>query len=98
MKSATDGQGRRLEVIALEGPSIVRKKFESKQFAAGYIGFYVCNGAVIAQEFGDQQADDVVRSVLMRSFPGRVIEQINVDAVAAGGGSIHCTTQQEPGA
>ena len=25
----------------------------------------------------------------------RVIEQLNVDGIAAGGGSIHCTTQQE---
>jgi agmatine deiminase len=73
----------------------VRKTFENKDFAAGYIGFYVCNGAVIAQEFGDAKADAAVKASLQLAFPGRVIEQLNVDGIAAGGGSIHCTTQQE---
>jgi agmatine deiminase len=95
LKTATDVQGRPLEVIVLEAPSKVRKSFENKEFAAGYIGFYVCNGAVIAQEFGDAEADAAAKASLQRAFPGRVIEQLNVDAIAAGGGSIHCTTQQE---
>ncbi|MEG0140836.1 MAG: agmatine deiminase family protein, partial [Comamonas sp.] len=29
-------------------------------------------------------------------FPGREIVQLNIDAIAAGGGGIHCTTQQQP--
>jgi agmatine deiminase len=95
LESATDAQGRELEVVTLEAPSSVRKTFENKEFAAGYIGFYVCNGAVIAQEFGDAKADAAAKASLQRTFPGRVIEQLNVDAIAAGGGSIHCTTQQE---
>ena len=95
LKAATDAQGRKLEVISLEAPSSVRKTFENKDFAAGYIGFYVCNGAVIAQEFGDTKADAAVKASLQLAFPGRVIEQLNVDGIAAGGGSIHCTTQQE---
>lgn len=95
LATATDAQGRKLDVITLEGPSRVRKSFENKEFAAGYIGFYVCNGAVIAQEFGDAKADAAAKASLQRVFPGRVIEQLNVDGIAAGGGSIHCTTQQE---
>jgi agmatine deiminase len=95
LKTATDAQGRQLEVITLEAPSSVRRAFENKEFAAGYVGFYVCNGAVIAQEFGDAKADAAVKASLQRAFPGRLIEQLNVDGIAAGGGSIHCTTQQE---
>jgi agmatine deiminase len=95
LKTATDAQGRKLEVITLEAPSSVRKTFENKEFAAGYIGFYVCNGAVIAQEFGDAAADAAVKASLQRAFPNRTIEMLNVDGIAAGGGSIHCTTQQE---
>jgi agmatine deiminase len=95
LKTATDAQGRNLEVITLEAPGSVRKAFENKDFAAGYIGFYVCNGAVIAQEFGDAKADSIAKAKLQAVFPGRKIEQLNVDAIAAGGGSIHCTTQQE---
>ena len=95
LNNATDAQGRKLNVITLEGPSRVRKSFENKEFAAGYVGFYVCNGAVIAQQFGDAKADAAAKASLQRAFPGRVIEQLNVDGIAAGGGSIHCTTQQE---
>lgn len=95
LKTATDAQGRKLEVVTLEAPSSVRKTFENKDFAAGYIGFYVCNGAVIAQEFGDAKADSSAKAKLQAAFPGRKIEQLNVDGIAAGGGSIHCTTQQE---
>ncbi len=95
LNNTTDAQGRKLEVITLKAPSSVRKAFENKEFAAGYIGFYVCNGAVIAQEFGDAKADAVAKASLQRAFPGRVIEQLNVDGIAAGGGSIHCATQQE---
>lgn len=96
LQSATDARGRKLQVIVLQAPGTVRAKHENKEFAAGYVGFYVCNGAVIAQEFGDQRADLAARDALRRAFPGREVVQINVDAIAAGGGSIHCATQQEP--
>lgn len=96
LRAATDAQGRRLEVVALESPRSIRPEWESDDFAAGYIGFYLCNGAVIAQEFGDSDADARARAALTRAFPGRTIEMLNMDGIAAGGGSIHCATQQEP--
>lgn len=96
LKSATDAQGKKLEVIKLTGPSDIREDFVNDEFAAGYIGFYVCNGAVIAQQFGDAKADAAAKAALQKAFPNRKIEQLNVDGIAAGGGSIHCATQQEP--
>ncbi len=51
LEAAMDAQGRTLEVVVLEAPGSVRPEFESDDFAAGYINFYVCNGAVIAPEF-----------------------------------------------
>jgi len=51
---------------------------------------------VIATEFGDPETDQAAKRELERLFPGRRVVQINIDAVAAGGGGIHCTTQQEP--
>lgn len=94
LTAATDADGRKLEVVVLEAPQTVRKTDED--FAAGYINFYVCNGAVIVPEFGDARADAKAKTKLKSLFPGRVIEQLNIDGIAAGGGGIHCTTQQEP--
>lgn len=96
LKAATDAKDHPLKVTALEGPSRVRSRYETRDFAAGYIGFYVCNGAVISQEFGDKKTDDACRRILEKTFPDREIVQLNVDAIAAGGGSVHCATQQEP--
>ncbi len=96
LRSVTDAKGRKLEVAVLEGPSKVREKFANADFAAGYINFYVCNGAVIAPEFGDPKTDLAALQTLKRLFPDRKVVQINIDGIAAGGGGIHCTTQQEP--
>ncbi|MGZ2749542.1 agmatine deiminase family protein [Burkholderia stagnalis] len=96
LRKATDGKGRKLRVVTLPGPSTVRSKYENKEFAAGYINFYVCNRAVIAAEFGDARADRNTRDILRDLFPSREILQLNIDAIAAGGGGIHCTTQQQP--
>lgn len=48
------------------------------------------------QEFGDNRADQAARQALQQAFPKRDIVAINIDGIAAGGGSIHCATQQEP--
>lgn len=96
LRGETDAKGRRLKVLTLPGPKSIRDKHESRDFAAGYINFYVCNGAVIAPEFGDRNADKNTHGVLSDLFPDRAIVQLNVDGIAAGGGGIHCTTQQQP--
>jgi agmatine deiminase len=96
LRAATDAEGRKLEVVVLKAPSKVRQMFANNDFAAGYINFYVCNGAVIAPEFGDPQTDAAANRELQTVFPGRDVIQINIDGIAAGGGGIHCATQQEP--
>lgn len=96
LRRATDARGQKLQVVVLKGPQTVRPAFESDEFAAGYINFYVCNGAVIAPQFGDAGADANARAVLRELFPRREVVQLDIDAIAAGGGGIHCTTQQQP--
>jgi agmatine deiminase len=96
--SAVDARGRKLEVVSIEGPGTVRKEYRTRDFAAGYLGFYVCNGAVIMQDFGDAEADRAALAAVQHAFPGRAVVQLNMDALAAGGGTIHCVTQQEPAA
>lgn len=95
LRQSKDAQGRALKVVVMSGPASVRRQYENDAFAAGYINFYVCNGAVIAPEFGDLQADRNCRDLLRDLFPKREIVQLNIDAIAAGGGGIHCTTQQQ---
>ena len=68
----------------------------SDDFVSSYVNYYVCNGAVIAAQFGDQAADDEARDVLASLYPGRRIVQLNIDALGASGGGIHCATQQQP--
>ncbi len=37
-----------------------------------------------------------MKGLLAKLYPNRDIIQLNIDALAAGSGGIHCTTQQEP--
>ncbi|MBI3285396.1 MAG: agmatine deiminase family protein [Burkholderiales bacterium] len=96
LRNSRDARQRTLQVSTLAAPGYVRPEFDNKDFAAGYVNFYVCNGAVLLPEFGDAQADQAARASLAELFPGRRILQLNIDPIAAGGGGIHCTTQQEP--
>lgn len=99
LNAATDANGSPLQVETLDSPSVLRAEdagMDLADFAAGYVNFYVCNGAVIVPEFGDPDTDPAAQSTLARLFPDRDIVQINIDGIAAGGGGIHCTTQQEP--
>ncbi len=96
LKEATDARGKKLDVVTLESPRRVRQELRTEDFAAGYINFYVVNNAVIAPQFGDMNADARCKEVLAGLFPKREIVQLNIDAIAAGGGGIHCATQQQP--
>lgn len=96
LETTTDAKGRTVEVHVLPAPRNPREDYLDDDFAAGYINFYICNGGVIAPEFGDRKADRYAKKVLQELFPGREVVQLNIDPIAAGGGGIHCTTQQQP--
>ncbi len=96
LKSAKDARGESLKLIILDTPWDFESKFALDDFAAGYVGYYLCNGALIMQEFGDRAADQTARRKLKELFPDRKIEVLRLDGIASGGGSIHCSTQQEP--
>ncbi|MFJ4431838.1 agmatine/peptidylarginine deiminase [Pseudomonas sp. NPDC089395] len=99
LKKATDAEGRRLQVHVVSPPMRGRKNKFSKgnpDFAAGYINYFVINGAIIAPQFGDAQADEKARALLAALYPEREVVQLDIDAIAAGGGGIHCVTHQCP--
>jgi agmatine deiminase len=100
LKAATDADGRPLQVHTVSPPLNPRKSKFNKgngDFAAGYINYFVINGAVIAPEFGDRAADKKAFDLLTRLYPNREVVQLNIDAIAAGGGGIHCVTSHQPG-
>jgi len=84
--------GMEVEVI----PEPYERRVQSYDFVASYANYYVCNGAVIAAEFGDRETDEIARAALARHYPGRDIVMLNVDLLGEMGGGIHCATQQMP--
>ncbi|MFG2825096.1 agmatine/peptidylarginine deiminase [Kitasatospora sp. NPDC048365] len=96
LSTSTNAAGSPIPVTKLQGPDYYKIRSTSADFVAAYANYYVCNGAVIAAQFGDTSADSAARATLTRLFPGRVIEQLNIDYLGAGGGGIHCVTQQQP--
>lgn len=96
LREVRDAKGRRLDILVLEAPRNAASKFMNRDFAAGYVNFYLCNGAVLVPQFGDARADAAARSLLQDAFPEREVVSLRIDGIAAGGGGIHCVTLQEP--
>jgi agmatine deiminase len=94
LKKATDAQGRKLDIVVLPEPINIRSRDEN--FVSSYVNYYVCNGAVISAEFGDDKADDEAHKILSELYPARQVISLNVDAIGESGGGIHCSTQQQP--
>ncbi len=64
--------------------------------AALFMNFLVGNGFVLVGTSTDDEQDAEARRVLGRIFPGRDIRFVNVDALWANGGGIHCVTNDQP--
>lgn len=97
LQGATDAKGRHLMLTTVEAPDDLRDDFFSEDFAAGYLNYYVANGVVVVPQFGDTETDRRACQILQAEYPGRVIETLDIDPVAAAGGGIHCMTMHEPG-
>ncbi|MFE2727471.1 agmatine deiminase family protein [Kitasatospora sp. NPDC059327] len=96
LRSATDARGRRLQITELPGPDRTAIRGRGKDFLSSYTNYYTVNGAVLVPQFGDGYADGVAYAILQAKYPDRRIVQVDIDAVASGGGGIHCSTQSQP--
>ncbi len=94
LRKATDAQARKLDIVVVPEPVDIRSR--ARDFVNSYANYYVCNGAVICAEFGDDKADEEAARVLSQLYPGREIVSLNTDAIGEVGGGIHCSTQQQP--
>ena len=95
LRSATDADNQPLQIIVVDGPEQIRPGNNPNTFAAGYINYYATSSAIFLPEFGDAKADANAMALYAKLYPGRAVVPINIDPIAAGGGGIHCTTQQE---
>lgn len=90
--AALEAAGLEIEVI----PEPEERRVDSLDFVTSYANYYVCNDAVIAAEFGDEEADAIAVDALLKHYPGREVVTLNVDPLGETGGGIHCATQQMP--
>lgn len=64
---------------------------------ASYMNFVIANNVVIVPVFGTQHDDDGVAAIA-ELIPDRAVIGLMADAVLAGGGGFHCSSQQMPSA
>lgn len=111
LESATDAQGRQLEVGLLPSPGPLFMTSEEASGIAGnphaqarrsgdrmagsYVNFLITSTSVVFPHL-DPRHDDEVEDLLANEFPGRRIEGVAGREILLGGGNIHCITQQVP--
>lgn len=93
LRSATDQDGKRFEVIELPMPAAVI--FEGRRLPASYGNFYIANGMVLVPVFNDPN-DRIALDILSELFPSREIVPIYSGDLIWGFGAMHCMTQQQP--
>ena len=69
-----------------------------ERLAASYVNFYFTNDAVLAPQFGGENAASDARAcaILRALCPGRRVTGLPAREILQGGGNIHCITQQIP--
>jgi agmatine deiminase len=95
---AADACGRELDVVTV--PVLPFAEIDrgdgAERVAVPYLNYYVGNGFVLVPTCG-HPADADMLAVIADQYPGRETVGLEVGAVlAAGGGGIHCITQQLP--
>ena len=95
LRKMKDQDGRPLQVETLPMPQPVY--FDGQRLPASYANFYIANGLVIVPTFNEAN-DRVALNTLAKVFPGREVVGIHCRDLVLGLGTLHCMTQQEPGA
>lgn len=95
LANVRDAEGRKLEVVEISQPRTQRTFRGGGPLQTSYVNFYLTNGGAVIPSFDDPE-DEAARTIIAESFPGRDILQVDALDIVAGGGGIHCITQQEP--
>ena len=87
--------GSKLDVVPIPMP--VPLVFDGQRLPASYANFYIANSAVLVPTFNDPN-DRVALGVLSELITDRPVVGIHAVDLVWGLGTLHCMTQQQPGA
>ncbi|MBK3548177.1 agmatine deiminase family protein, partial [Streptomyces sp. MBT60] len=94
LRAATDARGRALEVVEVPAPTVLRDE-DGEWVDYSYINHYLCNDGVVLCAFDDPR-DEEAAAIFRGLFPDRTVTLVDARTIFAGGGGIHCITQQQP--
>lgn len=94
LRRATDARGRRLDVHLINASTEAEELGD--RFCRSYVNFYIANGGIVMPSYGVPDEDAQALEAVTRCYPDHEVVQVAVNAIAYGGGSIHCITQQQP--
>jgi agmatine deiminase len=95
LEAARDARGQKLEIIEVPQPRRNLRRADGRRLSTSYVNFYIANGGIVMPSFDDPN-DKVAAEIIGAAFPGREVVQVPSLDIAAGGGVIHCITQQQP--
>ncbi|MGH9340671.1 MAG: agmatine deiminase family protein, partial [Acidobacteriota bacterium] len=95
LQRARSLQGRPFQIVPLPMPQMLQGS--DGPLPASYANFYIANGVVLLPVFQDPN-DQPALEILQKLFPTRRVIGINCKPLVWGMGTIHCLTQQQPGA
>ncbi|MFI6322316.1 agmatine/peptidylarginine deiminase [Nonomuraea sp. NPDC050556] len=81
------------EVVEVLAPTVT--EVDGAPVDYSYINHYLANGAVVLCAFDDPR-DQEAADLFGKLFPNRTVELVDAREIFAGGGGIHCITQQQP--
>ncbi|MES1991248.1 MAG: agmatine deiminase family protein [Pseudomonadota bacterium] len=95
LEAAKDARGNKLDIIEVPQPKRNLTRDDGRRLSTSYVNFYIANGGIVMPSFDDPN-DEVARKIVADAFPDRKVVQVPALDIAAGGGVIHCITQQQP--
>ncbi|WP_447040184.1 agmatine deiminase family protein [Streptomyces sp. DSM 118878] len=93
LQGQQDARGRTLRIVEVPAPTVL--KDDEGWVDYSYINHYLCNGGVVLCAFDDPN-DEIAAGIFRGLFPDRTVTLVDARTIFAGGGGIHCITQQQP--
>jgi agmatine deiminase len=95
LQSSKLEDGSRIDPVPFPMPEPL--VFKGRRLPASYANFYIANAAVLAPTFNDPN-DRIALGILSELITDRPVVGVNAVDLVWGLGTIHCMTQQQPGA